>query len=114
MTKLRKGMFSWLNTRGLTFREHVERDTNYLTDYDDTGLRVVEEDTREREGERVEGQEFERGKGTPQSKQPRPFPLNQHFISHPILSEELREEIWRRVTAEKSLSALFQLSSVLR
>ena len=26
-----------------------------------------------------------------------PFPLNRHFRSQPVLSEELRQEIWRRV-----------------
>ncbi|KAL8383597.1 hypothetical protein RB595_010679 [Gaeumannomyces hyphopodioides] len=29
-----------------------------------------------------------------------PFPLNPHFQSYPVLSEELREEIWQRVMLE--------------
>jgi hypothetical protein len=31
----------------------------------------------------------------------RPFPHNQHFVSQSILSEELQQEIWRRVQIEK-------------
>jgi hypothetical protein len=30
----------------------------------------------------------------------RPFPLNKYFQSQPVLSEELRQEIWRRVKTQ--------------
>lgn len=93
-------MFTWINTKGLNFEEHVEGDTNYLTDYDISGVRLTE-DKYDREGEEAEGQRSGRRGEKARPKQRMPFPLNKHFISHPILSEELREEIWRRVTAEK-------------
>ena len=41
----------------------------------------------------------------------RPFPLNDHFKSQSVLSEELREEVWRQVVEEKqtvsTVSAVF-------
>lgn len=41
----------------------------------------------------------------------KPFPSNPHFISDPVLSEESREAIWRKVVQEgeaiKSVSANF-------
>jgi hypothetical protein len=30
----------------------------------------------------------------------RPFPLNQHFVSESVLSEPLRQEIWKRVKVD--------------
>ncbi len=88
ITRLRRTMFSWLETRGRNFESPVEKQTNYLTDYDPSGIRL---DAREEEGSQ-----------RPDEKQPpRPFPLNKHFFSQPILSEELREEIWKRVKVEK-------------
>jgi Eukaryotic mitochondrial regulator protein len=88
LTKLRRTMFSWLETRGKTFESHVENQTNYLTGQDASGARWQ---TREEERS-----------VRPEEKQPpRPFPLNRHFFSQPILSENLREEIWRRVKVDK-------------
>ena len=42
------------------------------------------------------------GENTPESPNDlRPFPLNKNFMSESILSEELRQEIWRRVQIDK-------------
>lgn len=41
------------------------------------------------------------GSVQPEKLSTRPFPLNQHFVSEPILSEEMRGEIYRRVVEEK-------------
>lgn len=89
ITRLRRTMFSWLDTRGKNFESLVDNQTNYLTDYDVAS------------GMRLEDRE-EDASSRPDEKQPRrPFPLNKHFFSQPILSEKLREEIWRRVKVEK-------------
>ncbi len=107
MTRLRSEMFTWLNTRGKNFEHPVKEDTNYLTDYDRQGFRVEEREVFRGSGgggrsESVGGPAngSERGRSTP--PRPRqPFPLNGHFISRPILSEQLREEIWTRVKVDK-------------
>lgn len=96
MTKLRFDMFNWLNNRGKNFLEPVQGKTNYLTDYDKRGFRQYKES--DAAGERANS--TEREKGTREEPK-RPFPLNEHFFSQPILSEELREEIWRRVKVDK-------------
>jgi Eukaryotic mitochondrial regulator protein len=99
MTKLRSEMFSWLNTRGKNFQDPVEKDTNYLTDYDRDGFRKEEEgEASERE---TDPSGLERGKRSRYTSPRHPFPLNEHFVSQPILSERLREEIWRRVKVDK-------------
>ena len=93
---MRADMFNWINTRGKNFLDPVQGKTNYLTDYDKRGFR------RHKESDAAGGQadSTEREKST--RKEPgRPFPLNEHFFSQPILSEELREEIWRRVKTDK-------------
>lgn len=106
ITKLRNEMFAWLNTRGKSFQYPVENNTNYLTDYDRQGFRRDDEDGS-KTSEGTEGPEAGRqadasGRGRNSRKRPRqPFPLNEHFISSPILSEGLREEIWRRITVDK-------------
>ena len=38
---------------------------------------------------------------TPEQLSKRPFPLNQNFVSEPILSEEMRGEIYKRVAQDK-------------
>jgi Eukaryotic mitochondrial regulator protein len=100
MTKLRTDMFTWLRTRGKNFIDPVEDNTNYLTDYDRGGFRRADE-TRAR-SKPADQQVYDEAKGELVRKRARyPFPLNEHFVSQPILSEELREEIWRRVTVDK-------------
>jgi hypothetical protein len=100
MTKLRRDMFTWLKFRGKNFLEPVEDNTNYLTDYDSNGHRLADEgesDVRVSDRQADGGTWRRAAHGRPR----KPFPLNNHFVSQPILSEELREEIWRRVTVDK-------------
>lgn len=106
MTRLRAQMFAWLNSRGKAFLDPVEQNTNYLTDYDSLGFRLEEGDvsrgSQEAHGLEEAGQKTAtRVGGRNRSRRPRqPFPLNDHFISQPILSEQLRKEIWRRVKVD--------------
>jgi hypothetical protein len=72
-TKPRKMMFAWLNTVGQQYLNPVPGKTNYLSNVDNNRR--------------------------PQA--PKPFPLNDHFVSHPVLSQDLREEIWKRVRRDK-------------
>jgi hypothetical protein len=74
-TKLRRQMFEWLNTEGAGLKHHVPGETNYLTRL------------KQRPG--FDG---------PDSK--RPFPNNQNFVSEPVLSEELRNEVYSRVVTK--------------
>ncbi|ERF72218.1 hypothetical protein EPUS_02105 [Endocarpon pusillum Z07020] len=96
MTRLRTDMFSWLNSHGKNFLDPVEGKTNYLTDYDKRGFRRHKEP--DAAGEQADSPAREKGA---REEPRRPFPLNEHFFSQPILSEELREEIWRRVKVDK-------------
>ena len=97
ITKLRRTMFSWLDTRGKNFESPLEKQTNYLTDYDDLGVRLeVRQEERSQRSQRSQ-----RSRDSNEKAPPRPFPLNHHFFSQPILSEKLREEIWRRVKVDK-------------
>lgn len=77
-------MFAWLDGPGENFRYPVPGSTNYLSAYDRRGRLFREEVNK------------------PVSEDDlRPFPLNKHFVSESILSEPLREEVWRRVQIEK-------------
>lgn len=76
-------MFGWLNGPGAVFRDPLPGSTNYLGAYDKKGqlLRTSKDGKPVEEGP----SDF------------RPFPHNQFFQSQPVLSEELRNEVWRRV-----------------
>lgn len=77
-------MFAWLEGPGESFKHPLPNSTNYLSAYDRRGKLLRE------------------GENTPETQQDlRPFPLNPHFVSESILSEPLREEVWRRVIIEK-------------
>ncbi|KAL4888803.1 eukaryotic mitochondrial regulator protein-domain-containing protein [Aspergillus ambiguus] len=80
-TKLRADMFSWLNGEGAALKTHLPGQTNYLTQL--RYRRAGEDEAPERTG------------------RSRPFPLNPNFVSEPILSEELRNEIYERVVRKK-------------
>lgn len=84
-TRLRRQMFAWLNSpAGDAFKHPLPNSTNYLSAYNRQGKLLRE------------------GENTPESREDlRPFPLNQHFVSESILSEELRQEIWRRVMVDR-------------
>lgn len=77
-------MFAWLDGPGENFRYPFPGSTNYLSAYDRRGKLLRKEPT-----EAATGVEL------------RPFPLNAHFTSESVLSEPLREEVWRRVMVEK-------------
>ncbi|KAF1833628.1 hypothetical protein BDW02DRAFT_569840 [Decorospora gaudefroyi] len=62
------------------------------------------------DGAEKKGEEQKDGKLPPESQEDlRPFPLNQYFRSQPVLSEDLREAIYRRV---KKDGATVSLASV--
>ncbi|KAJ5794887.1 hypothetical protein N7457_001486 [Penicillium paradoxum] len=75
-TKLRRQMFEWLNNDGAAFKHHIPGETNYLTRLKQRG-------------------------GNEGSENTRPFPNNQNFISESVLSEELRNEVYKRVVKDK-------------
>ncbi|GAB7359789.1 hypothetical protein MBLNU230_g6958t2 [Neophaeotheca triangularis] len=123
-------MFAWLNGPGRHFKEPLPGSTNYLGAYDKFGtlLRAVDNENEggrgnnegnedairqkeEEEGldaeERAERAE-ERAKAKAGGALPpererdlRPYPLNNQFRSQPVLSEELREELYRQVVERK-------------
>ena len=72
-------MFEWLSSEGRRLKTHAPGKYRYVTNLK------------------------ELGSGSPDAGQlsHRPFPLNPNFVSEPVLSEELREEIFRRVVVQK-------------
>lgn len=103
-TRLRNVMFSWLNGPGENFRHPVHNSTNYLTAYDKSGKPI--EQNRPQGRDSIDARALD---SPAESKRPsvegtktltRPFPLNKSFFSQPVLSEALRDEIWRRVKVE--------------
>lgn len=72
----------------------------------DQGLDNVEREKRaiERATSRAEKEEREARGGVPKERQGdlRPYPLNQSFRSQPVLSEELREQLYTQVTAYRA------------
>jgi hypothetical protein len=124
-------MWAWLNGPGRALREPLKGSTNYLGAYDRDGnlLRLErmkgrgrgnqeeeaeEEDAeaevqREGEGEGVEGA---KGRLPREGREDlRPFPLNKQFVSQPVLSEELRELVYKKavVDGEKVVAVSAQL-----
>ncbi|KAI0112870.1 eukaryotic mitochondrial regulator protein-domain-containing protein [Daldinia grandis] len=69
-TKMRRVFRIWINGNGSTFRTHTPGGTNYLQSLGDE--RNVD----------------------------RPFPLNPHFKSQPVLDDRARELIWAKVMRE--------------
>ena len=112
-------MFRWINGAGAVFRHPLPGSTNYLNAYDLSGnlLRAskraeARQDQNEDAPAPLPGEE---GAGSQSGERnlandvpiPRealedliPFPLNRQFRSQSVLSEELREEIWERVTVQ--------------
>ncbi|EEP78821.1 conserved hypothetical protein [Uncinocarpus reesii 1704] len=118
VTKLRQQMFDWLNGPGAAFRDPLPGSTNYLTAYDKHGRLIRAPD--EKSPSNAEG------KGNEPSLEPsdgllprestsdlRPFPLNPHFVSQSVLSEELRNEIYNQIKIKgKSVRAVSVLFGV--
>ncbi|KAL8790105.1 MAG: hypothetical protein Q9213_000807 [Squamulea squamosa] len=120
-TRLRQSMYRWLNGPGAAFRDPLPGSTNYLNAYDPQGNLIraratpTDEDATQNTGEDGEPGETDLGSGRNQLDQniaggkpiPKemaddlmPFPLNRQFRSQPVLSEELRDEIYRRINKE--------------
>lgn len=128
-TRQRNEMWTWLNGPGVVFRQPLEGSTNYLGAYDKSGRLIRgsqsrsqerkereaqdEDDAPAREGEARGSQDGasanksgrERaGRQTgipPETKEDlQPFPLNPFFRSEAVLSEDLRNEVFRRVTEQ--------------
>lgn len=115
---MREEMFLWLNGPGAVYKDPLPGSTNYLSAYDRDGklLRTKdksgssESDSADDENQYFEGSEsMERNRGdrTPVSIPPEtpddlmPFPENRQFRSQPVLSEELKDEIWHQVVELK-------------
>ena len=122
---MRAEMFRWLNGPGSAFRHPLPGSTNYLNAYDRYGdlIRAKDrsrgrnqEDTNEDErGANKEDETDEDGgiiaKRTRKIKAPKnapalpkestedlmPYPMNPHFRSQHVLSEELKDAIYERV-----------------
>lgn len=107
-------MFRWLNGPGAAFRDPLPGSTNYLNAYDPSGnlIRARAETAPKRDEDEDEEAESEAGggrnaldqniaSGKPIPKEMAddlmPFPMNRQFRSQPVLSEELRDEIYRRI-----------------
>ena len=120
-------MFRWLSGPGEVFKQPLAGSTNYLNAYDRSGnlLRAknvdvrkgktvekkeIEEDEEAEEGEKTSDERKEVKKAEIKDRIPAvpketaedlmPFPLNRSFRSQPVLSEELKDEIWKRVMEE--------------
>lgn len=124
-------MWAWLNGPGRAFREPLKGSTNYLGAYDRDGnlLRLERMKGRgrrsaaeEEEGDGEAGAEMEAGEEgervSADGRLPRegredlrPFPLNKQFVSQPVLSEELRELVYKKVVlgGEKVVAVSAQL-----
>lgn len=104
-TAHRRRFYQWLEGPGEVFRHPLPKSTNYLNAYDRAGnlLRA----TKHREAststpETADSRALDAAAEGPEipketAEDLRPFPMNNHFVSQSILSEELRVEIWRRV-----------------
>lgn len=126
-------MFSWLNGPGRVFREPLPGSTNYLGAYDRSGNLIRLKDGAEQENDQEDQadvsklseeekakyeQEKEAKAAEDRNRLPReraadlrPYPLNHDFRSQPVLSEALREEIYKKIVDEKvdlsTVSALY-------
>lgn len=112
---MREEMYSWLNGPGAVFREPLPGSTNYLNAYDRDGQLI-----RMKKGRQARATKEDKGNGDEVSEESEslkkdsshgpspsikgemaddfiPFPQNRQFRSQPVLSEELKDEIWRRV-----------------
>jgi hypothetical protein len=116
-------MFRWLNGAGSVFQDPLPGSTNYLNAYDAGGNlirlrrgRDAEDEPGDgtksdeegisaipgEEGPKHDSKNYINGKAIPRETADdlMPFPLNNGFRSQPVLSESLKDEIFRRVTKE--------------
>lgn len=108
-------MFAWLEQGpGANFKQPLANSTNYLSAYDPKGNLIRDRKKKHGTAPEVtpEGPETEDVLALEEAAEEeptvpkedeedlRPFPLNKNFISQSILSDELREEIWKRVRVD--------------
>ncbi|KAL8799289.1 MAG: hypothetical protein Q9182_005993 [Xanthomendoza sp. 2 TL-2023] len=115
-------MYRWLNGPGAAFRDPLPGSTNYLNAYDTQGNLIrakakrttTSGTTKESKRTGEEGDLDSEIEGNPLDQNvagrkpiPKetvddlmPFPLNRQFRSQPVLSEGLRDEIYRRISEE--------------
>lgn len=106
-------MFAWLQGPGKNFQYPLPNSTNYLSAYDSRGnlLRAPEGSDKPKTAQDPDNPDDaaleaaadgEKGKKIAKETKEdlRPFPLNQHFVSESVLSEPLRQEIWKRVKVD--------------
>jgi hypothetical protein len=98
-TRLRNAMFAWLNGPGENFRHPVHNSTNYLTAYDARG-KPREDQNRPQGRDTADTRALDAAAESKPQNLTRPFPLNRTFFSQSVLSEPLRQEIWRRVKVD--------------
>lgn len=91
-TRLREIMFDWLNSQGADLKHHIPGSTNYVTQLRN---KKASDDASE-SSRRGSDEQNENGPGSRS-----PFPLNPLFISEPILSDALCNEIYKRVVTQK-------------
>jgi hypothetical protein len=91
-------MFEWLNGEGAALKHHLPGGTNYLTDLKDRNNAARLRENASRNSPAADGAGEETGADAGGN---RPFPLNPSFVSEPILSEALRNEIYERVVTQK-------------
>lgn len=85
-------MFDWLNGPGAELKHHTPGTTNYVTQLRNRRGGQASSESSSRRDNADSEDDF----GSTQ-----PFPLNQQFVSEPILSEELSNEIYKRVAQQK-------------
>jgi hypothetical protein len=119
MTLLRRQFKSWLENIGENYKYPLPTSTNYVSARDSrTGRLTRVEEALRSQGKRGDGDKGDVARsyssfiknnqnelGTErlpveQKKDLRPFPNNPNFNSESVLSDELREEVWKRVIAE--------------
>lgn len=111
-------MFRWLNGPGSVFREPLPGSTNYLNAYDPSGNLIRARTQTSPRLNNAEGaadadsgtgiarhaldQNLAGGKPIPKETADdlMPFPMNRQFRAQPVLSEELRDEIYRMISQE--------------
>ena len=108
-------MFRWLNGPGKVFQNPLPGSTNYLNAYDAEGrlIRATGRTRQKEDDEALLAEDGARKDNTPNiaggepipketSDDLMPFPLNKNFRSEPVLSEELKEEIYQRIVVKGS------------
>ena len=112
---MREEMFVWLNGPGAVYKDPLPGSTNYLSAYNKEGKLLRTKDKSK--GADDENQDFEGNEYVEKNRADRrpestsipeetpddlmPFPQNRQFRSQPVLSEELKDEIWYQVVELK-------------